>query len=64
VRRHQAAAAAPRPRAPPPEPARSGLPQLTLAQVIITVSFVTITLVMLSTFYVVLKSGGIHFNTD
>jgi len=32
--------------------------------VIITVSFVTITALMLATFFVVLKSGAIHFNTD
>lgn len=34
----------------------------TLAQVIIFVSFTTITALMLSTFYVVIQAGGIHFN--
>jgi hypothetical protein len=55
-----------RARAPPPPPPPAGfqMPKLTLAQIIITVSFVTITLLMLTTFWVVLKSGGIHFNTD
>ena len=31
-------------------------------QAIIVVSFVTITTVMLSTFFIVLNAGGIHFN--
>lgn len=38
------------------------LPKPTLAQVIITVSFTTITSLMLSTFYLVLSTGAIHFN--
>ena len=53
-----------RARAPAPAPAPAPGFKPTLAQIIITVSFVTITLLMLTTFYVVLKSGGIHFNTD
>jgi hypothetical protein len=35
-----------------------------VGQVIIVISFVTITCLMLATFFVVLKSGAIHFNTD
>ena len=48
---------------PAPRAAQSGF-KPTLAQVIIFVSFTTITAVMLLTFYVVLRSGAIHFNTD
>ena len=50
------------PARPAPAAAEAGGFNPTLAQVIIFVSFTTITTLMLATFWVVLKSGGIHFN--
>jgi hypothetical protein len=59
-----ARAAAPQ-RAPLPPPEKGfQWPKPTLAQIIITISFITITALMLATFFVVLKSGAIHFNDN